>query len=129
MAGPDEGKKEGGQGKPSHKGKQKPGERVDAGKRQANLIRALDHRVRRLILRSLHDSGEPQSPARLAKALGQTLSTVSYHVGVLKGLEAVKRVEEREVRGTVEHFYVSEVGGDEVVLTLLATTRESDEPV
>jgi DNA-binding transcriptional ArsR family regulator len=47
----------------------------------------------------------PASPAELARELGQELGVVAYHVKRLRDLEAVELVEERPVRGAMEHFY------------------------
>jgi len=83
--------------------------------------------LRRQILRLLHLSEDSSSPARLAEGLDEELSSVSYHVQVLKGFEAVKKVDERPVRGAIEHFYVSCVADDAKILALLDATKESDE--
>ncbi|HSS04966.1 MAG TPA: helix-turn-helix domain-containing protein [Solirubrobacterales bacterium] len=97
------------------------------GDRQANLICALNHRLRRRLLRLLQASGGPCSPARLAETLDESLSNVSYHIKVLVGFEAVKRAGEEQVRGTIEHFYLPTVGDNAPIQALLEETRGSDE--
>jgi DNA-binding transcriptional ArsR family regulator len=70
----------------------------------ANLISALNHPVRRRILRSL----KPDylvSPIELTHELDEGLSYVSYHVNVLVRLEVLQLSHTEPVRGTAEHFY------------------------
>ena len=95
--------------------------------RAARLIQALHHEVRRQILRLLHTSEEPRSPARIAEHMRLSLSMVSYHITILRRCGVITRVEERPVRGTIEHFYVSNIGDDPTAQTLLEATRKSDE--
>ncbi len=73
-----------------------------------DLLSALRHPLRRRILRLLAD-GEAWSPRRMAAALRQPLSNVSYHVRVLAERSAITLVETRPSRGSVEHFYRSAV--------------------
>ncbi len=108
-------------------GKRKGRQRGRGGDYQAQLIRALNHNLRRRILRQLNETEEPQSPVKLAKQLGVPLSNVSYHVGVLHRLGAIARVDQRPVRGAVEHFYVSSVKDNTPIQALLEGTRELDE--
>jgi len=129
----------GGAGKKGKRSKRKPGKgsprkRKSAKKsgdpggwRSADLISALNHPLRRRILRSLHESGERSSPARLRERLGAELSCVSYHVTVLVGFGVLKSAGEQPVRGAIEHFYVSQVADDPAIKALLESTKESDE--
>lgn len=73
-----------------------------------NLLTALGHPLRRRILREMAD-GIAISPRELSTALGQPLSNVSYHVRVLVGCDAVKLIEAKPARGSIEHFYRSAV--------------------
>lgn len=97
------------------------------------LIRALNHRLRRQILRLLHSSDGPLSPTQILRELelggdqGDKLSEVSYHTRVLADLNAISMVEMKMVRGTTEHFYASLVSDAAWVRGLLTQTRESDE--
>jgi DNA-binding transcriptional ArsR family regulator len=99
---------------------------------EENLIRALNHRLRREILRLLHSSDEPQSPTQIERELaldssfGNKLSDVSYHTRVLAELNAIHMVDTRQVRGATKHFYASQVSDTAWVLGLLCKTRESD---
>lgn len=94
----------------------------------AAVSRAVNHRLRRRILRRLHESAEPLSPARLARRLHDPPGAVSYHVKVLRGCEAVARVDRRGARGPVRQPYSSLVADDPEVTALLDRTREADEP-
>jgi DNA-binding transcriptional ArsR family regulator len=94
--------------------------------RQAMLIGALNHQLRRRILRVLHAGDEPRSPVQLAKELEEPLSTVSYHVTVLIGFCALEPAGERQVRGTVEHFYASTVAAEANLTAMLEATAEAD---
>lgn len=94
---------------------------------QAQLIRALNHDLRRRILRLLHETEEPQSPVRIARQLRISLSNVGYHVTVLHRLGAIVKVDQRQVRGAVEHFYISTVRDNAPIQALLEGTRELDE--
>lgn len=126
--------KDSGGGRKKRKRSKGSGKRKGAGRRKrptgdwaADQITALDHKLRRCILRSLHESDEPSSPARLAKTLEAPLSNVSYHVTVLRGFGTVEKSDEQQVRGTIEHFYVSLVADDPKILAILEATREEDE--
>lgn len=93
-----------------------------------DLIDALGHPLRREILRRLHESDGARSPSLLAECLGLGVSNVSYHMGVLAKLRAVKKTRSRQVRGARETFFVSRVAQNERVVAILADTeREDDE--
>jgi DNA-binding transcriptional ArsR family regulator len=92
-----------------------------------DLIAALNHRTRRQMLRLLHADEEPLSPARMAERLDRSMSSISYHVCVLRGCRAIDLVGEQQVRGAIEHFYVSEVADNPTVLKVLEETEAEDE--
>lgn len=70
------------------------------------LARANTHPLRVSILEVLSlDGGRTLSPKMLSEELQAPLSTVNYHVTELRNSELVKVVDERQVRGAVEHFY------------------------
>lgn len=94
----------------------------------ATLIKALDHPLRRELLRKLSD-GEEWSPSALTKVVPSRfdLSTVTYHVKVLAKFDAVGFTRDRPVRGFKEHFYVSYVADSEHVAAVLRTTEEEDQ--
>lgn len=100
--------------------------RLEKGRRRANLIWAIAHRLRREILRAITDSGEPCSPTQLAGKLELPLSTAAYHVTILRRFEAVELADEQMARGAVEHFYVSTIKDDPPIEALLEETRDAD---
>jgi DNA-binding transcriptional ArsR family regulator len=70
------------------------------------LAKALSHPLRRRVLERIMDDGEA-SPNEVAKGLGAPLSTVSYHVHILRDLQCIELVRTEPRRGAVEHFYRS----------------------
>jgi predicted ArsR family transcriptional regulator len=70
------------------------------------LARANTHPLRVSILEVLSiDGGRTLSPKDLSLELQSPLSTVNYHVTELRHSNLVKVVDERQVRGAIEHFY------------------------
>jgi DNA-binding transcriptional ArsR family regulator len=70
------------------------------------LARANTHPLRVSILEVLGiDGGRILSPKDLSLELGAPLSTVNYHVTELRNSGLVEVVDERQVRGAIEHFY------------------------
>jgi DNA-binding transcriptional ArsR family regulator len=47
----------------------------------------------------------PTSPAQVARELGIEASLVSYHAKALEKRGLVEKVDERPIRGAIEHFY------------------------
>lgn len=98
-----------------------------------DLIKALNHALRRQTLRLLHASRKPLSPAQieakleLGKVPKDQLSQVSYHVKVLVRFKVLSLVDEQQVRGAMEHFYASEVSSNAWVRSTLKRTQKSDE--
>jgi DNA-binding transcriptional ArsR family regulator len=70
------------------------------------LAKALNHQLRRDVLEQFIEHGEA-SPNEVAKRLGAPLSTISYHVHILRDLECIELVRTEPRRGAVEHFYRS----------------------
>jgi hypothetical protein len=72
------------------------------------LARANTHPLRVSILEVLNiDNGRTLSPKDLSLELQAPLSTVNYHVTELRRSNLVEVVDERQVRGAIEHFYRS----------------------
>jgi len=70
------------------------------------LARANTHPLRVSILEVLGiDGGRVLSPKDLSLELRAPLSTVNYHVTELRNSGLVEVVDERQVRGAIEHFY------------------------
>jgi len=98
-----------------------------SGEQRANLIRAIDHSLRRRVLRILTEAGEPQSPAEIRRELDMPLGAISYQIRVLRNLGAVKLTRSRQVRGALEHFYATTIKKDRPIQMLLDETRKYDE--
>ena len=75
-------------------------------RRQAtqNRIKAMSHPLRAEVFRLIRDKG-PLSPAEVSRTLEAELTDVSYHVRKLREFDCLEEVENRPVRGAVEHFY------------------------
>ncbi|HEY5815045.1 MAG TPA: helix-turn-helix domain-containing protein [Solirubrobacterales bacterium] len=70
------------------------------------LARANTHPLRVSILEVLSlDGGRILSPKDLSLELRAPLSTVNYHVTELRHSNLVEVIDERQVRGAIEHFY------------------------
>lgn len=69
------------------------------------VAQACSHPLRVEILGLL--AGSTRSPLSVSKELGANLSLVSYHVSVLRKLDAVELVRTEPRRGAVEHFYTA----------------------
>jgi DNA-binding transcriptional ArsR family regulator len=70
-----------------------------------NLVRALSHPMRVLILEALQ--GRTASPTELARRFGESLGVVSYHANALLDVDCIEQVHTRPKRGTIEHFYTA----------------------
>jgi DNA-binding transcriptional ArsR family regulator len=69
-----------------------------------NLIKALGHPLRLLLLEAIIESGE-ESPVRLSRRFDKSLTTVSRHIRMLRDLGFVEVTRTEPRRGAVEHFY------------------------
>jgi DNA-binding transcriptional ArsR family regulator len=67
------------------------------------------------------------SPNELAQELGEELTNVAYHIRGLLKLGAIELVRERQVRGSVEHYYRATIQpylSDEEIVDLPIQVRE-----
>ncbi len=111
-------------GKPGSRGR---GRRKNPSKSaRGDLTYALNHEVRRDILRFLHSSSGSCSSGDIAEQLNQTPGRIGYHLLVLRRRGAVALVDAEAVRNTVKHFYASKVESHTTVLDFLEKTRKSD---
>ncbi len=96
----------------------------------APLLHALNHSIRRRILRQMRDRGEEGrlSPVEASEELEISLTTVAYHFRVLVATKAIVEVGRRQVRGTIQHFFqISEAMREaEWVQGVLADTAGDD---
>lgn len=67
------------------------------------LMKAMSHPLRQPILIILNE--REASPSELAGQLREDLSSVSYHVKVLRELDCIELVRTEPRRGATEHFY------------------------
>jgi DNA-binding transcriptional ArsR family regulator len=93
-----------------------------------NVPDALNHPVRRQILRTLIDSDGAQKPGEIVAAgLPDTnVSVVGYHARVLEGAEIVRRTDSGPADDEAAYRAVAGVAEDPEVAALLEATRDSD---
>ena len=90
------------------------------------LIYALNHPVRREILRLLSEPGAEASPSDMRKTMSVGLSALSFHALVLNELGVTRGTRTQQVRGALEHFYASNVAGNGLVEAILLETETDD---
>jgi DNA-binding transcriptional ArsR family regulator len=87
---------------------------------------ALDHRVRRDILRQLL-ARSPQSPNELTLALSSAaLSVVQYHLSVLTNIGAVTIDGTREAKGSRQSVYAPAFADEDRILGVLGKMEKQD---
>jgi DNA-binding transcriptional ArsR family regulator len=93
----------------------------------AQLIMALNHPLRRQILRIFRQEEEASATA-LCQRFEMPLSNISYHVKVLAELKVLRLAHTRKVRGAKERFYRVTLDNTqgEWVRTVLEDTSDSD---
>ena len=84
----------------------------------------LTHPMRRRVLRYLHRCDEPKGAPEVAKALGQPISQVTYH---LRTLESDGTIREVGLASGESLTYESVVKENDEVLELLEATEANDE--
>lgn len=99
---------------------------MSKGDTYRELLKALNHPLRRRILRTLHEAEEAMSPIQLSRTLLVPVSNVSYHVRVLRDKGALSLRRTRPVRGSSEHFYASTLARNPVAVHLLESTASED---
>lgn len=90
------------------------------------LIQALNHPLRRKLLRALHSSDDARSPVQLSKMTGEDISSIDYHIKILVSMGAAVKTGDRRVRGARENFFLSKVSDHEQMVTILADTERDD---
>lgn len=88
---------------------------------------AVAHPIRRRVLRVLHEAGEARSPNEISEVLDAALSSVAYHVRVLRECGMVALTDTRPRGGSTEHFYISTVANSKLIGAILEATRAEDE--
>jgi DNA-binding transcriptional ArsR family regulator len=69
----------------------------------STLAAVLSHPIRSRCLTLLTE--RTASPNEIATLIGEDVGNVSYHIRVLQRLGMIELVDERKVRGAIEHFY------------------------
>jgi DNA-binding transcriptional ArsR family regulator len=90
------------------------------------LISALDHPVRREVLRLLHRHDTHLSPIQMNEKINVGISCLSYHARTLAEQKVTRLASTMQVRGATQHFYVSKVADNELVATILNCTEKDD---
>jgi DNA-binding transcriptional ArsR family regulator len=75
----------------------------------SDLVTALNHPLRRAILRLFFEDDTPKCPTELADLLDEALSNVSYHVTQLVERKGLRLDHTKPGRGSIGHWYV--IGG------------------
>lgn len=90
------------------------------------LIHALNHPARRQILRLLSEEGAERSPSEMTRSVRASLAGLSFHARVLCELDVTRCTRTQQARGALEHFYASNVAGNELVTAILLETEDDD---
>jgi DNA-binding transcriptional ArsR family regulator len=75
----------------------------EGGSADPQLVKALSHPLRARALPLFADG--PISPNQVAKRLKVDVTSLAYHVRVLRELGCIELVETKQRRGALEHFY------------------------
>lgn len=96
----------------------------------APLRHALDHHLRREILRTLHRGDDPRSPGEIAAALPTetSVSLISYHAHVLENCGSLGLAEVQPAGETLSRRYTSKLAGDPQIVAILQATEPLDRP-
>jgi DNA-binding transcriptional ArsR family regulator len=90
------------------------------------LIHALNHPLRRQVLRLLSKQEAEPTPTGLTKLVSSSLNDLSYHVRVLDDLNVIQQTHIKRIRGSTKHFYISTVADNSLVSQILASTDNDD---
>ena len=91
------------------------------GYAESEIRKALDHSVRRQIMRTLNRSDVPRSFKELATTPGLPANPglISYHVHILQECDCVTLSYEPKTNGGLACLYTSKVVNDQLVLSIL----------
>jgi DNA-binding transcriptional ArsR family regulator len=104
------------------RGRKKEGPAPSVG----DILRALKHPIRRRIMRLLSEPEMNRSPLGLSRDLDVSLSGLSYHIRVLSEMGLIRLVRTRQARGSLQHFYASNVVTSGVVEGILSEAEAED---
>lgn len=88
---------------------------------QGRLLYALNHKIRRDIVKLLLHGPPQVSPMGVSRSTNVKVSNLSYHFRVLHDNNVLELVDEQPKRGAVEHFYglAPHVADDPIVQAIL----------
>jgi predicted transcriptional regulator len=94
----------------------------------ADTREALQHSVRRQILRTLQATDRTMSVSDLAKSdrVPCGMPCVSHHLHTLRDFGLIERVETQPVRGAIKHYFTSSIDDDGHVTRVLRATEQAD---
>lgn len=96
--------------------------------RKPDVDHAINHPTRREILRTLLDAPNPMTVSELDELVPTTnVSTLNYHVSVLKRERCIRRAGEVTLSNGVLPAYAATVSDDAHVIEVLESSREGDE--
>jgi hypothetical protein len=87
---------------------------------------ALEHPLRRQILRLLNASGSPRSPIEIATEISASVSVVGYHAGVLRDCGSVEVTAGWPDGDAAAPSYSSTVAADPQIASVLQATSHLD---
>lgn len=79
---------------------------MDGNETPEAITKALSHEMRRRIVRLIGKRKAACSPKEASVKLDEPLSQVSYHVRELAQAGLLNQVRTRQVRGSLQHFYL-----------------------
>lgn len=100
----------------------------DAKRRKPDPEHAIDHRVRREILRELLGAPEPMTVKELAELVPTAnVSSLGYHVLVLEREACIRRAGEITLSNGVLPTYAATIADNLFVMGMLEASRQADE--
>lgn len=101
--------------------------RKDGERMSAQLVNALNHAVRREMLRLLNKPGAAMTATELSRWIRASPKSLPHHLQVLKAVNAVEiHCERTPVRGSKEKVYASLVSTHARACQILIDTKEED---
>lgn len=95
----------------------------------AEVLKALNHEIRREALRLLHLRGGAASAVQLSQSIAVPTTTISYHLKVLDDAGIVALVDERRFKGFSEKFFTSTVADNALIVSVLHESEDDDDPI
>jgi DNA-binding transcriptional ArsR family regulator len=90
------------------------------------LVAALNHWMRRAILRWINDEQTKYCATDLEDLMDLALSNISYHMRFMDRAGLLKLADTKRVRGATAYYYVSAVTENQIVQMVLKETEDED---